>query len=101
MLYVRMEKRYGDSEGEFLFVYMKDGTVYERWFPIGDAPPEFELIHDTGGRAEAQVFLHNMREAERRERAMLAAMKRAVSILDNESAMEVRKVYTKQLKESG
>ena len=98
MLYVRQERRPYASAEERLFVVARDRNIYHYWYPLGPMPAEFELVHDVAGRAEAELVRLGFLVLERERDAMLAAMKRAVAMLDNESAQEVRRVYREKMK---
>lgn len=94
MLFVRFEKRPGDEEEHACFVAAPTGAhIVTRWYPKDATLDEYELVHDTRGRQEAIESFREMRRAERERDAMVAAMTRAMSLLTEEEAREIRGVY--------
>jgi hypothetical protein len=81
----------------FVLAYLEGQVIQYKWIGNDDPPPEFKLIHDAGGRAEATAEFKLRVQIAREHEAMLEAMKRAVAMLSCEGAREVREFYKERL----
>lgn len=61
LFFVREEDR--DGTPGHLFASVEKRTVVTRWIPLDKVIP-YTVINDTAGRAEAQVFIQELKEKE-------------------------------------
>ena len=94
MLYVRTEKRPNSEAPEHFFVETHDRTVFHRWLSEGaPVPEEWELVLDPEATARADALEAELEELRAERRALVEAMKAAVSVVPGTVATHLRDVY--------
>jgi len=94
MLWVRTEERRGEAGN--LYVSTRADVVYTSWVKDGEEIPG-ELVNDTAGRAEAEVWRELLRENEAKIAALALVLKQACLWLAKSQAADLRALYVEQL----
>lgn len=99
MLYVRTEQRPGAEAPQHFFVAVKDRVVLERWTPEGQGvPPSLSLSLDPDSQSRADRLADGLAQANAKVSALSAALKRAVLLLPEEPAADLRRIYNETFK---
>lgn len=93
-LLVRSERRAGQVE--HLFAVAVNRGLATFWRP--EIPPEYQLVHDPGGRADADVFRIENEALLREKVVLLECMEAALGMLDERSVEAVREIYRAKIK---
>src|SRR2546430_14281736 len=92
---VGLEERGKGPEHHLILAY--DGIVRHRWY--SELPDEFELIHDPGARAEADIALKEANCLIMEKEVLLECLSAALAMLDDRAAESVRELWRGATKE--
>lgn len=90
-LYVRSERRSGDTAPQHLFVHVSHDMIYQHW--VDTVPPEAELIIDEGGRKLANEERWLRHAAEHDIEILFGILKQACEWLPPQRAQELRRQW--------
>lgn len=81
---------------EHLFVVVVDRSLATFW--RAEVPPEYQLVNDPDGRADANVFRIETEALVREKAVLLECLEAALGMLDERSAEAIRDIYRTKIK---
>ena len=81
---------------EYCFAIVKDRTLAYRWHKT--LPDDFELVHDPGSRAEANVLAVENGALVREKAVLIECLASALGQMDERCAEQVRAIYRAKIK---